>query len=96
MLRSQFYYTIPYCGKSEVITDAYIRDTLTLVKRIIERCKQNGYPLRLFNISMDRFYNSRPLARWIYSKHIACIGTIQTNRKKTTKSNKRNKRKRKK
>ena len=29
------YYTIPYCGKPEVITDAYTGDTLTLVRRIV-------------------------------------------------------------
>ena len=28
------YYTIPYCGKPELITDAYTGDTLTLVRRI--------------------------------------------------------------
>ena len=30
------YSTIPYCGKLEVITDAYIGDTLTLEERIVE------------------------------------------------------------
>ena len=29
------YYTIPYCGKPEVITDAYTGETLTLARRIV-------------------------------------------------------------
>ena len=30
---------------------------------------------------MDRYYTSIPLATWLYSKHITCVGTLQTNRK---------------
>ena len=75
------YYTIPFCGKPEVITDAYIGDTWTLLKRIVEGYEQNGYPLRGSNISMNRYYTSIPLAKCLYSNHITCIGTIQTNRK---------------
>ena len=75
------YYTIPYCGKPEVITDPYIGDTLALAKRIVEVYEQNGYPLRGSNISMDQYYTSIPLAKWLYRKQITCIRTIQTNRK---------------
>ena len=75
------YYTIPHCGKPVAITDSYIEDFLTLVKRIVEGYKQNNYPLRVFNISMDRYYTSIPLAKRLYSKHITCVGTLQTNRK---------------
>ena len=82
------YYTIPYCGKAEVITDAYIEDTLTLMKRIVEGYEQNGYILMRSNISIDRYYTSIPLTVWIYSKHTTCIGTIHTNRKGFTKRNK--------
>ena len=79
------YYTIPYCGKPVAITDSYIGDFLTLVKRIVEGYKQNNYPLRVFNISMDLYYTSIPLAKWLYSKHITCVGTFQTNRKELPK-----------
>ena len=75
------YHTFPYCEKPEIITDACIGDTLTLVKRICEGYEQSGYPLRGSNISMDRCYTAIPLAKWLYSKHITCIGAIQTNRK---------------
>ena len=34
--KAYVYYTIPYCGKPEVITDAYIGDTLTIVKNIVK------------------------------------------------------------
>ena len=34
--KAYVYYTIPYCGKPEVITDAYIGDTLTIVKHIVK------------------------------------------------------------
>ena len=54
---------------------------MTLVKRIVEGYEQNDYPLRDSNISMDQYYTSIPLAKWLYSKHITCIGTIQTNQK---------------
>ena len=82
------YYTIPYCGKAEVITDAYIEDTLTLVKRIVEGYEQNGCILMRSNISIDRYYTSIPLTVWLYSKHTTCIGTIHTNQKGFTKRNK--------
>ena len=74
------YYTIPYCEKPEVIADAYIEDTLTLVKRIAKDTNKTiifwGVP-----ITMGRYYTPIPLAKWLYSKHITCTGTIQTNRK---------------
>ena len=71
--KAYLYYTIPYCGKPEVITDPYIGDTLTLVKRIVEVYEQNDYPLRGSNISMDQYYTSIPLAKWLYRKYITCI-----------------------
>ena len=79
--KAYVYYTIPYCGKPKIITNAYIGDTLALVKRIVEGYEQNSYPLRGSNIAMDRYYTSIPLAKWLHSKHITCIGTIQTTRK---------------
>ena len=29
---------------------------------------------------MDRLYTSIPIARWLLSKNITCVGTLQTNR----------------
>ena len=52
--KAYVYYNIPYRGKPEVITEAYIGDTLTLVKRIIKDTK-NRYPLRGSNLFMDRY-----------------------------------------
>ena len=64
----------------ETKTNAYRGDTLTLLKYVVEGYKQNGYPLRGSIISVDQYYTSIPLAKWLYSKRITCIGTIETNR----------------
>ena len=64
----------------ETKTNAYRGDTLTLLKYVVEGYKQNGYPLRGSIISVDQYYTSIPLAKWLYSKRITCTGTIETNR----------------
>ena len=51
------------------------------MKRIVEGYEQNDNPLRVSNISTDRNYTLIPLAKWLYIRHITCIGTIQTSRK---------------
>ena len=63
----------------ETRTNTYKGDTLNLLKHVVEGYKQNGYPLRGSIISVDQYYTSIPLAKWLYSKHITCIGTIETN-----------------
>ena len=75
------YYTIPYTGKPEEVTDAHIKDTMTLVKRIVEGYETNGFNLSGTNISMDRYYTSIPIAEWLYEKKITCIATMNSNRK---------------
>ena len=60
--RPYVFYTVPYAGKPEVLTDQHAQDTATLVKRIIV-----GY-LRGTNISMDRYYISIPTAQWLFCK----------------------------
>ena len=64
----------------ETRTNAYKGDTLNLLKHVVEGYEQNGYPLRGSIISVDQYYTSIPLAKWLYSKRITCIGTIETNR----------------
>ena len=63
----------------ETRTNTYKGDTLNLLKHVVEGYEQNGYPLRGSIISVDQYYISIPLAKWLYSKHITCIGTIETN-----------------
>ena len=75
--KANVYYTILYCGKPKEITDSYIGDTFTLVERIVDRYERNGYSLRGTNISMNRYYTSIPLDKWLYTKNVTCIGTIQ-------------------
>ena len=79
--RPYIYYTVPYTGKPVEVTESHIKDTLTLVKRIVEGYEQHGYSLKGTNISMDRYYTSIPLAEWLYDKNITCIGTLNSNRK---------------
>ena len=72
---------MPYTGKPVEVTESHIKDTLTLVKQIVEGYEQHGYSLKGTNISMDRYYTSIPLAEWLYDKNITCIGTLNSNRK---------------
>ena len=60
--RPYIYYTVPYTRKLVEITEIYIKDTLILVKRIVEGYEQHGYSLKGTNISMDCYYTSIPLA----------------------------------
>ena len=79
--RPYIYYTVPYTGKPVEVTESYIKDTLTLVKRIAEGYEQHGYSLKGTNISIYRYYTSVPLAEWLYDQNITCIGTLNSNRK---------------
>ena len=78
---SYVYHTIPYTGKPEEVTHTHIRDTMTLVKRIVEGYETSGFNLNGTNISMDRYYTSIPIAKWLYEKKITYIATINSNRK---------------
>ena len=68
--RRYIYYTVPYTGKPVEVTERYIKDTLTLVKQIVEAYEQHGYSLKGTIISMDCYYTSIPLAEWLYDKNI--------------------------
>ena len=56
------YHTVPFTGKPVEVTESHIKDTLTLVKRIVEVYEQHGYLLRGTNIFMYYYYASIPLA----------------------------------
>ena len=62
--RPYIYYTVPYTGRPVEVTESHIKDTLTLVKRIVEGYEQEGYSLKGTYISMDRHCKSIPLAKW--------------------------------
>ena len=79
--RPYIYYTVPYTGKLVEVTESHKKNTLTLVKRIVEGSKQYGYSLKGTNISMDRYYTFTTLAEWLYNKKSTCIGMLNLNRK---------------
>ena len=72
------YYTVPYTRKPVEVTESHIKDTLTLMKRIVEGYEQYGYSLKSTNISMDHYYTSIPLAEWLYGKNITCIRMLNS------------------
>ena len=72
---------MPYTGKPVELSERNIKDTLTLMKRIVEGYEEHGYSLKGTNISMDRYYTSIPQAEWLYDKNITYIGTLNSNRK---------------
>ena len=85
--RSYIYYTVPCTGEPVELTESHIKDTLTLVKRIVEGYEQHGYSLKGTNISMDRYYTSILLTEWLYDKNITCLRTSNSNRKGLSKEN---------
>ena len=49
------------------------------MKRVVEDYEQHGYSLKGTKISMDCYYTSILLAKWLYDKNITCIGTLTSN-----------------
>ena len=86
------YYTVPYTGKPVEVTESHIKDTLTLVKRIVEGYEQHGYSLKGTNISMDCYYMSIPLAEWLYDKKYYFHRDVTFRLNRAAKRNQRNKR----
>ena len=76
---------MPFTGKPVEVTESHIKDTLTLVKRIVESYEQQGYSLKGTNIAVDCYYTPIPLAEWLYDKNITCIGTLNSNQKELPK-----------
>ena len=79
--RPYIYYNVPYTGQLVEVTESHIKNTLTLVKQIVEDYEQHVYSLKGTNFSMDYYYTSISLAEWLYDKSITCIGTLISNRK---------------
>ena len=76
--------SMPYCGKPECdaseYSEFYVQGTENAVKYLVN--KLNSYcDLQGRNITHDRLYTSIPLAKWLLSHNITCLGTIQANRK---------------
>ena len=49
------------------------------MKRVVEDYEQHGYSLKGTKISMDCYYTSILLVKWLYDKNITCIGTLNSN-----------------
>ena len=79
--RPYIYQTVPYTRNPVEVIDGHIKDTLTLVKRILEGYEKHGYSQKGTNISMDCYYRLILLAEWLYNKNITCIVTLNSNRK---------------
>ena len=78
---SNTFIAAPYCGKpSGNPTSYYVTGTENIVKYLITKLQQN-VDLQGRNISFDRLYTSIPLAQWLLSHNITCVGTIKANRK---------------
>ena len=90
--RPYIYYTVPYTGKPVEVTESHVKDTLTLVKRILEGYEQHGYLLKGTNISMDCYYTSIPLAEWLYDKKDYLNRDVKFKSKRAAKKNQRKKR----
>ena len=90
--RPYIYYTVPYTGKPVEVTESHVKDTLTLVKRILEGYEQHDYLLKGTNISMDCYYTSIPLAEWLYDKKDYLNRDVKFKSKRAAKKNQRKKR----
>ena len=50
-----------------------IKDNFSLVQRLVEGYGEHGYSLEGPNISIDRYYTSIPLTKWLHEKIITSI-----------------------
>ena len=75
------YFTLPYAGKPEEITDesVYVTGTDNYTKYLVEGLeKQTNIQGR--NISMDRYFTSMTIAEYLLKKAITLVGTMRTDR----------------
>ena len=71
----------PYCGKPiGEPTTYYVSENEEVVKYLISKL-QKHVDLQGRNILFDRLYTTVPLAQWLLSHNITCVGTIQANRR---------------
>ena len=73
------YQTNPYCGKPVAGNGPYyLTATEEYIKTLVEAMPVNNMKGR--NISMDRLYTSVSTAKWLLSRNITLVGTLQSNR----------------
>ena len=75
------YFTLPYAGKPEEITDesVYVTGTDNYTKYLVKGLeKQTNIQGR--NISMDRYFTSMTIAEYHLKKTITLVGTMRTDR----------------
>ena len=78
---SYTFMSLSYCGKPKDETSPfYIAGTENAAKYLVEKLEQH-VDLQGRNLSFDRLYTSIPFAKWLLSRNITCIGTLQSNRK---------------
>ena len=66
----------PYCGKpSGNPTIYYVTGTENIAKYLITKLQQI-VDLQGRNTSFDRLYTTIPLAQWLLSHNISCVGTF--------------------
>ena len=68
--------TVAYPGKSVKLTQTYIKDMLIVMKHVFEGYEQHGYSLIGTDMSVDCYYTSISLAKWLYGKIIRAFGAI--------------------
>ena len=73
------YYTLPYAGKPEEITDGseYVTGTDNYTKYLVEGLKQH-VNLQGRNISMDRYFNCRTIFEYLLDKGLTVVGTMRS------------------
>ena len=71
----------PCCGKPiGEPTTYYVSENEEVVKYLISKL-QKHMDLQGRSTLFDRLYTSVPLAQWLLSHNITCVGTIQVNRR---------------
>ena len=75
------YYTLPYAGKPEEITDdsEYVTGTDNYTKYLVEGLEQH-VNLQGRNISMDRYFTSMTISEYLLDKGMTVVATMRSNR----------------
>ena len=75
------YYTLPYAGKPEEITDnsEYVTGTDNYTKYLVEGLEQH-VNLQGRNISMDRYFTSMTISEYLLDKGMTVVGTMHSDR----------------
>ena len=78
---SYTYYTLPYAGKPEEITDdsEYVMGTDNYTKYLVEGLEQH-VNLQERNISMDRYFTSMTISEYLLDKGMTVVGTMRSER----------------